>query len=322
MTQSIEGLPTANLAIVPDHWLKELEIEDRTYKTYDFRAGPWKHEMIFAMHRLENGNNLEVLKLALYCRRRHIKMTMIGVLNQFPLFSIFADAVILCSAENYLDEAYVDHVAPQHYTCYKTPPLPESIMVTNLDRMLAVATGKEYEGHILTAAMLEVSDDEVVDAFADVTVRVRSSSYDLYHRLCNQRRIPRFTLIAELKEYCGAHGFLWRNALNAWAEKSGVRVITDRSWQIALAGDCGEHYMAVQCLGSILSGWAWYCYGGSTNIMSFFPFKLLVISDAFAQYSLAHKLSLARFGESIFPCYPERHLENLEAAVDWLAQKV
>jgi hypothetical protein len=294
--------PHPVLSIVPEHLLTTIHIDGRPYVSFQFNQKQFSDVLICTMHREENTNNLEVLRLAAYCRLHRIKLTMFGTLNQFPLFSLFADSVILEDVQHSLCAIYDDVDHPHKHTTAIPAILPPSLKVHDLCLKGFIMYGEKPTG-VFAQALSEVNDEEVVEHFANATVHVISSSYKTYLRLKQEGFIDECAIICELKEYAFCHGTMFRDMIESRAKETGLSVITNRTRLRQLSTEAGQHYMAVQVLASMLSGWSWVCYGGSSNIFSFFPLRVLLLSDCYVQQDLCAKLSRARFRERGFPMF-------------------
>lgn len=249
--------------------------------------------IVCTMHRRENWNNLEIFKLAILLRRKRIRLVMFGALNQLPMFSLFADAVILRSMPNYLQNAYGDVIRPGHVTDMQTISLPRELNVIDM------SIEPKFNGHklhpYLEEAIKTITDEEVVEVFKFPTIWIRQSSFDLFESL----PIPKNMIGCEMKEHYGSTD--WKMRLRMVGDQ--LPLIYDRAYFRNLCNTCGEHYMAVTCLMSLLKNWMWICYGGSCNIHSFFPFKCLLLSNSLVYPDLSQMLSDARFGPSPFPMF-------------------
>ena len=68
---------------------------------YDFNSEIRSRELILFLNLHEHFNNLELFKVALFCRRNDTKLIAYGHLNEFPLFGTFADAALLYSRDDH-----------------------------------------------------------------------------------------------------------------------------------------------------------------------------------------------------------------------------
>ena len=78
-----------------------------------------------------------------------------------------------------------------------------------------------------------------------------------------------------------------------------------------------QHYMGVQLLASLFKGWSFLCFGGSSNLFSLLPARVIHLSDTHCKphYDLLRKLAVARWGENLgnlCPAFDNIILENLQ----------
>lgn len=276
------------------------------YYFHKFTHTPAEKTITATMHVRENTNNLEVLKLALYCRALGIRLCMFGSANQFPLFSIFADEMIFERDRRHaLSAAYDDIGGTERHTTYEPPTMPPLIKAADLTRESEFIALREPIHDRLRHAMSVVSDDEVVAAFANATIHVREWSYEVFDELSRHNTFQPDRIIFEMKECASSHGAALRDTIAKQLWDYGIDTESDRSKQAALCETCREHYMAVQLLASIFYNWTWLCYGGSSNLFAFFPVKKLLLSDAYVWPDLSRKMSAAKWGSSGFPLINE-----------------
>lgn len=276
---------------------------EKGYTYIDFREVPEEPPSVFigTAHREENYNNIELFKLALYCRKKGTKLVMFGQRNHLPLFSTFADAMIYPTMEPDQD-LYGDFNDNQNITTYDPPSIPNGFGITDLSLYDYV----DHEGDkpsILGRAMLEISDEEVVEHFTDIQIHVLEQSVEVYDRLRRENVLLPGFIVCEMKEHAICHGPRYREIADQAARDLKLPFITAREWLHKLAKECGQDYMAVQCLASAILNWSWICDGGSANIFSFFPFKVLAMRDVFIPEALMRELHHARFGRGIFPYF-------------------
>jgi hypothetical protein len=304
----------STLKIVPDESLSTIEIDGHPYTAFAFTRREAREEIICTMHRKENTNNLEVFRLAAFCSKHRIRLTMFGTLNQFPLFSLFADSVILADVEYTLSGIYDDLDCAGGWTSAIAPQVPAGITVHDLCQERAVVYGEKPTG-ILAQACLEIGDEEILEQFTDLTVQVRRSSYDVYMQFISRGLIASNSIVCEIKESHDCHGKMFRGMIERRASETGLRVVADRNLLRRICGEAGQHYMAVQSLAAMLSGCSWVCYGGSANLFSFFPFKALLLFDRFVEEELCTKLSRVRFGDNGFPLFSPDEMFRLDDAL-------
>lgn len=304
--------------IAEDHFLEET-IDGRKFRVLELNKQTGKPMRRYAIHRIENTNNLEVFKLAIWVRKRGEQLSMQGTLNQLPLLALFADEVVLEDFPDATAEIYDDVAAPHRHTSYKSGPLlPGYQDLCRMEAMVANpnSTNDPADWHEdLRAAMNEVAVEEVVEEFCGARLVVRQESFHLWLRLRNAGAIPpRCAIVGEIKAFTGSFGPKFLDLMQRWAATNGVEFHANREKQRDLARKCGSHYLAVQCLGGFLDHWAFVCYGGSSNLFSFFPFRHILLSDTFTNTQISRWLAEKRFGESgkVFPMFdPYRFVEAL-----------
>jgi hypothetical protein len=281
--------------------LKENDFEKRKifghdHICYEFnKTTNYKRSIIATMHQIENGTNLEVLKFALWCRKNQTKLIMYGLINQLPLFSIFADSAILQNNENWASDLYPkpDNLdgSTTNYRRYEVfKHFNESI---DLDHC-----NEKVWPQWLWTALDEASDDEVVANFTYPTIYIRQNAVDTYNKLVADNIIQKNLVMCEAKvDHCTGPTLLsvFQNATKK--ANFDLPICCDLGFRRRLAELCGQDYMSTQLLASAFSNWIWICYGGASNIFPFFPIKLVAISDVHCKYDLIRKLFQARFGE-------------------------
>jgi len=303
----------SKINVIPDEDFEVIKIEGKTYIRYsltEIRGDP----MVCTMHRGENWNNLEVLKFAIHCRRLGIRLIMFGALNQFPVFSIFADEVILRSEPNYLEHCYADASDPNHITSMVRIEQPLSLQIADLTIEGWLCNG-ERTHEVFEQAMDQVSDQDVIDEYSDMEISIFKSSENRF----NNMSLPSDMIACELKQHAGSTG--WIRKLERRCGE--LPLIYNRDYFRALCMASGQHYMAVTCLLAMRKNWMWVCYGGSCNIMSFFPFKVLLLSNSLVHKNLSRKLSESRWGINGFPMFDmqqEKFFELSDALVERIKQ--
>jgi hypothetical protein len=285
---------------------------------YNFNSKTYKNSIIATMHNMENTNNLEVLKFALWCKKNDIKLTMYGLLNQLPLFGIFADSVILQDKENWSKNIYPQKIGDHDATHYAAENMFEKFEL--FDR--ADDTENRFNSCInlfrhgesppnqwpvlLSLADREISDEEVVEHFSFPTIYIRSDAYKKYKQLKNNGKIQDNLIVCEVRVSGGCGG---EHLLSVFKEKTKdypLPICFDLDFRKNLCAACGQDYMAVQILCSLISNWMWIAYGGSSNILPFFPIKIISISDIYCRYDLIRKIFIKRYGQELGQIFPEQ----------------
>jgi hypothetical protein len=289
-----ENLFRKELIFGVEHYL--IDLNQKKYKNYVF----------VSMHAIENTNNIEVLKFALWCRKNDIKITIYGLLNQLPLFSIFADSLILQSKNNWSSDIYPNEIGEYCGTHYSQENLFESIgQKIKFDQVMNLSRTIDDWPMLLSVAERTISDDEVVDNFAFPDIYIRKEAYDKYEKIKSEGLIQKNLIMCEVKLTGGCGG---DHLLSIFKEKTKdfpLPICFDLDFRKLLCQKSDQDYMSVQLLCSIQDNWMWITYGGSSNIFPFFPIKILSISDAYCQYDLTRKLFLKRYGEELGSILPD-----------------
>lgn len=321
-----ESFVPLDLDITTPDWATSKRGHSKKHYFYDFSPHKkFDQSIVASMHQWENYNNVEVLKLGLWCKKHNIKLTMYGFFNQLPLFGIFADAVILQDAESWSNALYNATEEEGFGSCYITDQVSfEKIryyqkMFSNgvFDLSRDIVFNEQHpllRDHfiendfktwplLLSLSEKEISDEEVVEAYANPVIHIRRSAKEKYDQMVCEGFIKPDILMCEVKTgyYCGGEHLL--SCFKKATEGYPIEICMDIDFKKLLASRCGQDYMAVQMLCSAFSNWMWACYGGSSNIFPFFPIKLASVSDAYCRYALIRKLFRARLGElgEIFP---------------------
>lgn len=276
-----------------------------------------RKKILITMHHYENFNNIEVLKFALWCRRNGYFITAYGMLNQLPMFGIFADEAILQVCPRWATSIYPNEKEGNNSTVYQGADLFGSFSSDEYDASLDLSRppgGPETWPEYLARAESEISDEDVAVAFLCPEIVVRKEAYETYSSLCSEGFIRNNTVMCEAKINDGCGG---DHLLGVFAEKTRnyeLPVCTDLSYRRELCRRSGLDLMSVQILASLGSNWMWAAYGGASNILPFFPIKILSLSDAYCRPELTRTLFSRRYGPfgDVFPefdtllyCLPE-----------------
>lgn len=322
------------LKIVPDDHLELKRIYGLDHYYYEFNQDKFSSQIVVCVNVLEHFNNIELLKLSIWCKRKGIRIVAYGNLNEFPLFGIFADAAILlptnensiyegsttyqCKSE-VLDQitseslyfpARVSFLNQRHWEINGIGQVLDSsgefigCHVINVCRSNYDQSTKPVH-FLLDIASREVSDEEVVDIFSFPRIHIRKSSLEIYESLKKEGEIGANWVIGEIKRGDSCGGEHLKSILESKTKGYELEFILDIDTLDRLQKKCSSNYMEVQVLSSFLSNWMWICYGGSSNIFSFFPVKVLSLSDSMCLPDLCRKLSVARFGDYLGGIFPE-----------------
>lgn len=281
---------------------------------FDFTGRGDLPEVLVTMHQFENFNNIEVLKFALMCRRKGVRITAYGMLNQLPLFGIFADSAILQVNPSWSKNVY-PRDGDDHSTTYETFDLFGELaddfdMAFNLSRPPGPP---ESWPSFLREPEYEITDQEVAREFLCPDLFVREQALEAYRGMAKDGFIGRDTIMCEVKINSACGG---RHLLDIFRKKTEgyeIPVCHDQGYRRELCRRSGMDLMSVQALSSLDSNWMWISYGGASNILPFFPIKILSLSDAYVRPELTRALFSGRYGPfgDVFPefetlifCFP------------------
>lgn len=267
---------------------------------YEFNKNPKEGEVLLFLNLHEHYNNLELFKVALFCRRNNTRLVAYGHLNEFPLFSTFADAAILYSRDDHQIYEGISRYTYDH-------GLVGGIFNESLSHSVRQcwSLGRVWGKKPLLLEMIEkeVSDEDVVNEFAFANVCVRRQAHTKYQILKSIGLIKSDLVVCEVKNSpdCGGPHLIAN--LKSKLKDFDLRFETDIEFNKKMFGLCGQDYMGVQVLASFLDNWMWILYGGSCNIFPFFPVKILSMADQTVLPELTRKMAIKRFGEmgKIFP---------------------
>lgn len=261
--------------IVEDKYIERVIDRNFIVPTFKFRLpvrkAKAKETIRIAPHCGENWATVDLLRFKLYCELNKIKVIAYGNLNQLPFLSIIADELMLDKAPG-LDRLYTG-MSINGNRRYKA------------DNLKNYVETHAFESDFVKKAIENISDDEVVDRFANYDVFIRKSTFDLFKYL----NLPRDLVIAETK---------WGG--DTVLEKFPSVIGIDKVFQSDLIQRVDNHYMGMQILGSQLLNWVYFSSGGSGNLFCIIPIKYLTYFDVLATEStarLVRLMSIKRYGE-------------------------
>lgn len=118
----------------------------------------------------------------------------------------------------------------------------------------------------------ELDNLAIQNYLSESPIYIRESTFDLFHKLDLQGEIPHDIVVCEIKAAFPDA----RNYLKSISQINECPIYgIDYSWQKKLVGLCGNHYMGIQILGSLLANWMYICLGGSARLFSLLPTKNL-----------------------------------------------
>jgi len=318
--------------LIDDNFLLPKKIYGLNHYYFEFNKDKFSNQIVVCINILEHFNNIELLKFSIWCKRHNTRVVAYGNINEFPLFGIFADAAIVYETkDNFLyehDSFYnpttTDEVIEKIYTESIYFPARLSFLnqreweINEINRSdiigefigchvinLSKLTGFKPAHFLLEIADKEVSDEEVVEKFTSPIIYIRNSSFKKYEILKEKGLLGENWIVGEIKQSSGCHGGHLISVLESKIKDFELPFILDKKLINELSLKCGSNYMEIQLLSSLLLNWMWICYGGSSHIFSFFPVKVLSLSDASCLPELSRKISIARFGEYIGRIFPE-----------------
>ncbi|MDZ4847679.1 MAG: hypothetical protein SGI77_00150 [Pirellulaceae bacterium] len=276
-----------NVHIVPDD---QLRLVEGTY-VFDINTrSDYEDHVVCMPHFGENHSNVADLKLKLLCRKKGIRLSTFGHLNQFSEMGILADTVIAQPGNGRLNKLYGDQIS----TCWVDQKLIQKVTDARFVEIYKMRCdsynfllsrgdcdpnwGKEVtakfrkERALMVEAIETINDEEVIDAFVWPDIYIRQSTWDLFHEL----DLPNDMICSESKS-----GGPRREAVREWLMASRFPNVgsLDQEFQHNLLRKVGAHYMGIQFLASWLKNWMFVCMAGSANLFTIMPVKGLVMYD-------------------------------------------
>lgn len=304
-----------SLNVIKKSNFERLELFGRDHLVYNFNCKKYSNSIILTMHETENTNNLEVLKFALWCKKNDIRITAYGLLNQLPIFSMFADSVILQDKEDWGEKIYPDTPGNPDATHYlkhdlfdqfKSQSVREKFNFNDCIRMHREPSASPGEWPtLLSVSERSISDDEVADFFAFPNIFIREEAHQKYIKMKAEGFLPENLIMCEARVSGGCGG---EHLLSVFKEKTKnypLPICFDLNFRKELCRRSGQDYMAVQVLCSLIDNWMWIAYGGSSNILPFLPVKILSLSDMYCRPDTTRSLYLKRHGSKLGKIFPE-----------------
>lgn len=285
-----------NINIIKDSDIAEVAItKGETTKNFSIiDLNPQKkfaHEIVITPHYWENYGNIVFWKLKTYCERNNIKLIAFGLLNQLPLFSTFADKMILQNKENMseiyrggsmigADKEYIKYLTDAEYTEVKTVWYKHIVVMNPPARPTRQYKLLQKRLPYYTSAAREVSDEEVAEKFTNLNTSIRQSSFDMFQKM----RLPKNVIVCEFKtsvlghqrfHLFPVHKWILRNKENFALPLVGLNKVLQKK----ILSECGNHYMSIQILASLFNNWQYMCQGGSANLMCMLPVKSIMFNE-------------------------------------------
>lgn len=184
----------------------------------------------------------------------HTKITCVQSLNYLPVLSKISHQAILHDRHG-LELAYAFQVSS----------------ISN-DNPLKINAKDIQHKDAFTQEVKDVPIQTIIQKIQDTPTYIRQSTFDLYHKLDKEGKIPHDIIACEIKyEYPEPRKFLQQFPTIASMPLYGL----DYSWQKELVELTGTHYMGIQVLGSLLANWYYICLGGSARLFSLLPTRNL-----------------------------------------------
>lgn len=252
-----------------------------------------------SMHMGEHSTSLEILKFRLWCERHNYALCFYGSVNSIPLLSQFADMLLLTTCPTVIDLMYGQQ------TCYIWPHNFWTNFINPYFHRLDTLQAKYVDAGLpplFVMADAEITEEEVVERFRDVTILVRKTTFDLYQSLKQEGFIKPNQIVTE---------FHWVDKPQPWYVKleKGTKdcnvELAAHDFNSQLFQRCHLHYMGVQVLSCLLSNWMYCCLYGAAELFTLLPVKNFYAESQGFPRDLVRKLSVARFGElgGTFPIY-------------------
>jgi nitrogen fixation NifU-like protein len=273
--------------IVPD---KDLRFVEGAY-VFDTNTTMNHTDHVVCMpHAGENFGNVSYFKLKLLCRKKGIRLSAYGHLNQFSEMGILADTVIAHPDNNRLNRLYRDSTTNCHVDRWLLPKVTNARYIevykmkhNSLNFLLSHGdcdpkwgehvTDEVREKHaLLIEAIDTISDDEVIEAMVWPDIFIRKSTWDIFHQL----DLPNDVISCECKIGGGV-----AERVRPWLAAGNLPNVKglDQSFQCDLLSKVGAHYMGIQFLASWLKNWMFVCSAGSANLFAIMPVKALFMYD-------------------------------------------
>lgn len=273
--------------IIPD---EQLQFYAGAY-VYDItKQTSYTDHVVYTPHSGENFGNVGFLKLKLLCKKKGIRLSAFGHLNQFSEMGILADTVIAQPDDRLLSRLYRHQISHCHIDRKIIPQVTSARFIQghhmsgsshnfllsrgNCAPLLGEQVTPELrERHALVIeAMDTIDDQEVIDSFVWPDIYIRQSTWELFHQL----DLPKDVICCEAKL-----GGAFSGKVREWLRKSGLPKATgfEQIFQQKLLRKVGAHYMGIQFLASWLNNWMFVCVGGSANLFAIMPVKGIVMYD-------------------------------------------
>tara|TARA_Y100000034_G_scaffold121593_1_gene165983 strand:- start:1337 stop:2287 length:951 start_codon:yes stop_codon:yes gene_type:complete len=245
----------------------------------------FSNEVIIAPHHNESHAGFDLMRAKIYCEKKNTKLVVYGSLNQLPFFSVFADTVI-CTPKTTFASMWTKHNnATRIGTNISTIARHPNFM------------GDSSRFSFLKSSLAEnaksISDEEVLERFADIDITMRQESYNLFNQLNLNKDVIHFEVKSD-------HSVFEEHAdsmLDTLPKLKWPAQGFDHKFQRGLVEMVGDHFMSLQTLGFLLNGWCFAGLGGAINIFSILQVPSLFLADRTAEPLMA-EFSIQRYGKS------------------------
>lgn len=322
------------ISLIPDDDIAEVAITKndvtKNFSIIDFNPDKkFDHEIVVTPHYMENYGNVIFWKLKLFCEKNNIKLTSFGLLNQLPVFSIFSDKMILQNRANLgqiyqgpsmvgAEKDFINLLTNAEYSEVRTM-WKNHILVMNPPKNSRKYKMLQKSMPYYVAAAKEISDEQVAERFSNLNVFIRESSLKLFHKL----KIPKNLIVCEFKTCLLGQQKVHLYPVHKWIVENKDKFIyplvgINRNFQKKMLSGCGNHYMSIQILASLLNNWQFMCQGGSANLMSILPVKSLLFNEQWINPSasvrnilrMIYRNRLGAIGETIPTICPIPEIEK------------
>lgn len=236
--------------------------QSKIYRIVLRRNIDFKDEFFIAPHINECWCSIELLRLHIGCHKQDKKLIAYGTVNQFPLLSVFADEVILVESNHYNWYGKEGNNSRIHCPCEPIQHLIDKKFLTP-----RVFFWKEWLKPPLQNLIQDVSDEEVVEQFADPKVWIRQESLDYFNNI--KSNLPSNIYYFDCK---------YNKTIDLHREKFKRYNLDRASYgldfeQQELLNKAKDHYMTVQFLASWFNNWIFFTMSGASAIFNVLPVR-------------------------------------------------
>jgi len=145
------------------------------------------------------------------------------------------------------------------------------------------------KSNFLNVVASQVSDQEVIERFANPEVCILESAYQKFLGLKDQLKSNVIMLHTKSVRY----------SMSDLLKDDIILPVVDMDYQREVMNLAGSDYMTFQLLGSIFLNWFFICQRGASNILCMLPINNLILWDvvSYPYSNILRGLSVSRFGE-------------------------